>query len=564
MFEQIIEAIGRFIAALFRKSGEFIEDAKVEANLMKEQARVSSVNAKSTLSVSFSEGSYVNYFRNRVIGEFLRVMSSVVPYKYEPKSGKYVVYFVRHKRKNYMEYIKFSKDTEESKNVDISYTVINRMMSSTGITSKIGNTSKKVLLVDDAVSSCIYDSISGRKAPLYMLHVLEDKVGVGNPTFVYDCWILTTKIIMKKTVAYINGGTDANDKQMIESLTSSAGIHMFMSYFQSLTNPFYRTSYGSSKINSMASAVKLYNSLHFNTNKILSFTYNKCEKNKGRVEVDQQRDRTTLSLYGAEVIFTGKITESAEMAISRFNYKFAETLLTSDDLALRRNFAFYMFSTGGIDDKDIIQLWEEDEVANSKVSDPSYTDINNRVEPVVKKVMYDSGFKEDDSGELVSKDFSEFIDAEVKQKANTPAIEVPKEVEPVYVEIGGDTKVTEVPSSKDAIAELHNESKSVKDEINHSQKAESLSNENSRGSKDIVSMLRSDAGFDGESVTSRSDNVEYVAPSNSDSSVNKIDKPIISWTFEDCMSALGGATYDSHITKEDIISRMMFLREQGK
>ena len=589
MFERIIEAIGRFIASLFRKSSEFIEDTKVESNLFKEQAKVSAINAKSTLNISMKEGSYVNYFRNRVIGEFLKVLATLVPYKYEEDSGKYSAYFVRHKRKSMMEYIKFVKNNENDKDADISYTVVNKMLSSTGITMRLGNSGDNVLVVDDAVSSCIYDSISGKKAPLYLLHVLDKRVGVGNPAFVYDAWVLVVKLISKKVDSFLSPNQSEKDVFLVNNLMSNAGIHMFMSYFKSLDNPYYRMYYKPCSLKSMSDGVKYYNSLYFNTNKITKFTFVDGSREKCHVLVNHNKRVSELSLYGATITFTGIITEEGEAAGKRFNYKLAETLIKTDDEILKRNFLFYLFSTGGIDDKDIIELREEKDIDSSKSQDKEAVEFNKKVEPVVKKVMVDSGFKEDESGDLASADFSEFVESDVKAKYNNPNPVVPKEEEPIATsndvkpsDLDNELEEIEEPKKVEKVEEVK-EVKEVKEvenvgpnAIDNLQKQSSKTYipkdeepkvENKPNSSDFVRALQQEA--DGAATTQRPSNeVEKLESKGAKIRyINEIiSKPISQWDDEDCTTILGG-NFDfskSNISKQDVLDRALYLKDNRK
>lgn len=592
MFERIIEAIGRFIASLFRRSSEFIEDTKVESNLFKEQAKVSAINAKSTLNISMQEGAYVNYFRNRVIGEFLKVLATLVPYKYEEDSGKYIAYFVRHKRKSMMEYIKFVKTNENDKDADISYTVVNKMLSSTGITMRLGNSGDNVLVVDDAVSSCIYDSISGKKAPLYLLHVLDKRVGVGNPAFVYDAWVLTVKLISKKVDNFLSSSQNEKDVFLVNNLMSNAGIHMFMSYFKSLDNPYYRMYYKPCSLKSMSDGVKYYNSLYFNTNKITKFTFVDGSREKCHVLVNHNKRTSELSLYGATITFTGIITEEGEAAGKRFNYKLAETLLKTEDETLKRNFLFYLFSTGGIDDKDIIELNEEKDIDSSKTQDKEAVEFNKKVEPVVQKVMVDSGFKEDESGDLASADFSDFVESDVKAKYNNPNPVVPKEEEPIAT--SNDVKPSDLDSKPEEVVEepkkveeaekVEEVKEEVKEVVRGSNAIDNLQKESSqtyineekkepkvedkpKNSSDFVRALKKEA--DGEATTQRptSDYEKLESKGAEIRDINQIiSKPITQWDDEDCTTILG-SDFDfskSNFSKTDVLDRVLFLSNSRK
>lgn len=558
MIEKIIDFIGRVLSALFRKSNDIIDNTKTEYGMMKQQAKVAKVNVQSTLSVSVSGEGHVNYFRNRVVGEFLRVMSSAVTYRYEQSSGKHVAYFVRHKRKMVMEYIKFSKDRIDDREAEISYTFINKIISSTGVTTNIGRTDKKVLLVDDAISNCIYDAISGKKAPLYLVHELGNKVGVGNPTFVYDCWIMTTKLITKKVQAYLLD-SKTRDGQLIETLMSQAGIHMYMSYFRSLSNPFYRTVYGKGSINTVVEAIKDYNSRHFNTNKVLNFAFDYDNKGGIRVEVDPSREFTTIHLYGVSIKFTGVITETGQYAERRFNYKFAESLLKSDDLDLRLNFLFYLFSTGGIDDEDIVKLNEQQELEGARGSDPHVASLHQRIEPVVATVMQSSNFSEDSDGDLSSRDFEEFIQQDVQTKSKAKELVIPKVDERVV------TYETVVPTdtrTNSTIEGLRQESQNLK-EVAVASQTESVNTDNS----DIVRRLQEQATGEAtiQRQTEQATKLETITVDNSKSITELLKTPLTQWTSEDCMKVLGSdEPLNANITRQDVVERMMFLSSRDK
>jgi nitrogen regulatory protein PII-like uncharacterized protein len=555
MIEKLIEAIGRFLSALFRKSGDIIDDTRVEMNMLKEQAKVAKVNTQSTLTVSVTGESHVNYFRNRVVGEFLRVMASLVPYQFEQSSGRYVAYFVRHKRRSFVEYIKFSKNHLEDSESEISYTYLNKIISSTGITTNIGRTDKKILVVDDNISNCIYDSISGQKAPLYLVHILDNRVGVGNPTFVYECWIITVKLISKKVDNYLRND-DTCDGKMIEILMNQAGIHMYMSYFRSISNPYYRTYYKKGAINSIVEAIKDYNSRHFNVNKILNFSFEPAIKGKGSIEFNKEKNQSTLSLYGVSIKFTGNISEKlSNNAISRFNYKFAEILVKSEDDALRRNFLFYLFSTGGLDDSDIVQLKEEEEVEGSKFSDTKVSEFNNKVEPVVTKVMQESNFRETESGDLASMDFEQFINSEITVKSSTTSFTNPTVVAPAMlsddIRAGG------------TIEELRKQSENT----SNTGSSVEESDESSSKDSDFVRRLQTEAT--GQATVSRPEDsitqLESASVDESKSIKELLNTPLIQWSSEDCLKVLGSEeTLNANITRQDVLDRMMFLSSHSK
>lgn len=555
MIERIIDFIGRLLSAIFRKSNDIIDNTKTEYGMIKQQAKVAKVNTQSTLSVSVSGENHVNYFRNRVVGEFLRVMSSLVVYQYEKSSGKHVAYFVRHKRRSAMEYIKFSKDRLDDKEAFISYTYINKIISSTGVTTNVGRTDQKVLLVDDAISNCVYDSISGKKAPLYLVHVLGDKVGVGNPTFVYDTWILTTKLISKKVKAYIMD-SNTRDGQLIETLMSQAGIHMYMSYFRSLSNPFYRTVYGKGTINTIVEAIKDYNGRHFNVNKILNFSFDYENKGGVRVDIDPSREFTTLHLYGVTIKFTGVISEVGENAARRFNYKFAESLLKSEDLDLRVNFLFYMFSTGGIDDQDIVRLNEQEQIEGAKTSDPAVTALHQRVEPAVKTVMEASNFEEGPDGDLASRDFEEFIQQDVQAKSKVGEVVVPK-VDEVLVTYA-DTYATDQTTD----SRIKSDNQRIDSEVKVTQASNTTDDRS-----DFVRRLEEEAtgNTSGQRQVQESERAETIVVDDSKSFNELMNTPLTQWTSEDCMKVLGSEQpLNANITREDVLQRMMFLTTQNK
>lgn len=556
MLEKIIDFIGRALSVIFRKSNDIIDNTKTEYGMVKQQVKVAKVNTQSTLNISISGENHVNYFRNRVIGEFLKVMSSLVSYKYDESSGKYVAYFVRYKRKFVMEYIKFSKDKIDDIESFVSYTYINKIISSTGVTTNIGKTNQKVLLVTDSISTCVYDSISGKKAPLYLVYVLGDKIGIGNPTFVYDSWVLITKLIDKKVQSYISD-KDTRDGKLIETLMSQAGIHMYMSYFRSLTNPFYRTSYLKTSITSISSAVKDYNSRHFNSNKILNFSFDYENKGDIKIEISPNKDFSIVSLYGITIKFTGVISESGQYAAERFNYKIAQSIIKTEDASLKYNFLFYMFSTGGIDDEDIVKLNEEKEIKEDNTVDSSIAVLNQRVEPVITDVMNSSNFNEGSDGDLVSRDFEEFIEQNISSKVNNSEIVVPKVDDSTMYYSDTLSKEERILSN---IESLRKESETLKEVIVTSKESIKVNN-----NTDIIRNLREQAVGDvlSERQVDTSKRLQSKFVDSSNSVKDLLNTPLIQWSSEDCMKVLGSdEPLNANITRQDVLERMMFLSTQ--
>lgn len=544
MFERIVEWIGNFLSSIFRKGGDIMDDARVEANMFKEQARATKTKTAATFNISISGESHVNYFRNRVIGEFLRVMVAFVPYKYDNTTGRFVVYFVRNRRRSVVEYIKFSKPTMECKNADISYTVINKIISSTGMTTDIGNTQDKVLHINDMVSTCIYDSIDSKKAPLYLVHDLDGDIKVGNPTFVYKCWVVMCKLIIRRVDAYCNRpeGTPSKDSELIEKLMTQAGIHMFMSYFRSIDNIFYKNCYRTATINKIVDAINRYNDNHFNVNKITKFSY-EPDTNRCSVEVSEDKKFSIFNLQGVTIKFSGVITETGDAAMRRFNYKLAEVLLRAEDEVLKRNFLFYIFSTGGIEDNEIVKLQEEQEQSKT-YSDFIITNLNERVEPTVGLVMADSGFKENVDGDFSSKVFEQAADTEVAMESNTEKIAAPIILPPT---------VTPIENSK--IDKLKEESQSIR--IEESTTIPKIGSNR----LDPVNVLRQDTGDSG--VSQKPETSKGIMDSIVEEDVDFRDLrsiPLAQWTSEDCLAMLGSdESLDNGVTRQDIVERMMFL-----
>lgn len=543
MFEKVIEAIGRLLSLVFGTVGNVVDNINVEKNMIKDQVKSTTIKTKSTLNISVNGESHVNYFKNRVVGEFLRVMSALVPYEYEESSNKYVAYFVRNKRKSLMEYVKFSKNDINDTNADISYTIINKLLSSIGTTTKLGNTKDKVLLVDENTSRCMYEAISGNKAPLYLVHVLDNRIGVGNPAFVYDCWITTVKLISRRVDKYMNNELSSEeDKKLIEVLMTQAGVHMFMSYFKSLNNPFYRTFYKEANIKSIVEGVNYYNSLHFNTNTVIDFSYDSSNKINSKVEISKEKDYTVLQNYGVSLKLLGAINGPFDQVMRRFNYKFAETLLLSDDKVLRRNFLFYMFSTGGVDNKDIIELKEEELVKDAKINDKDASSFNDKVEPVVNKVMKENNFTENEEGDLESKVFESFITDNINIKSSEQSIQKPEVLAPIVL-----SEDLVSPTIKESSSTIKGEQK-----VEHKVEVES----------DIVRRLAQEANssITVEKSTNDYDRIEKVSQDTSKSIEELLKTPITLWETEDCMKVLGSnEKLESSITRQDILDRLMFL-----
>lgn len=535
MFETIIDFIGNLLSSIFGRFADFIEDRKVSLNMMKEQVSQTKTQTTSTLSVSISENSHVNYFRNRVIGEFLKVIVSLIPFKYDCESNKYVSYFVRRKNRSTMEYIKFSKNKENDTDADVSYTYINKVISKTGVTTNIGNTSQTVLLVTDVVSNCIYDAISGYKSPLYLCNVLDDAVNIGNPTFIIDCWVLMVRAINISVSRYFSDNSSIEHKK-VNILMEQAGMHMFMSYFKSIKNPFYRELYKQSSISSISEAIKVYNSLHFNTNKIVGFSFKENSSNSCSIEYSDNDKFTFINAYGITLKVTGIIRDTKETVFKRFNHKLSESILKSNDHALVRNFVSYVLSTGGIELEDINTiLTEEDYINNNQDSyqDTSMSNMNDSIEQAVDKVMEDSNFKEDENGDLVSIDFKSFIDTDVKTKVKSKQTVIPKEDSPIIV-LRNDNRV------------VNNNSIPI---VKHDD-----SNE------DIVRKLHS-------MTTGKESNLER--PEISEKSVKYVSqcitKPLVQWSLDECKEALEyNYIFDSDINRSDVIDRMLFLSRNSK
>lgn len=575
MFERIVEAIGRFLSKLFGFTGDFIDNVKVSSSIYKDQIKTTTNNTKATLSISVSGEGHVNYFRNRVVGEFLKVIVSLLEYKYDKESGKYVAYLVRHKKKSLMEYLRFSKDSKEDIDADITYTVINKLLSKDGVTYKVGNSSSNVLVVDDKVSTFIYEGISGKKAPIYLVHVVSTKIGVGNPIFLLDCWRLIIRIIENKVN---NFESDTEDYKKIEVLMDQAGMHMFMSYFKSLNNPFYRTFYKSSNINTVVDAVKYFNNQNFlPKNKILKFSYSVENKSLSQVEYDSVKDKTTIIHYGITIVLTGKVGDIDSYILKGVSYKMCESLVKSNDKNLRDNVLFYMFSTGGIDDKDIVQLKENNETQES-IYDKDISRVNNYIEPTINEVMEKSNFKENEDGDLVSREFEQYIDLNVKENSYKEQEEVKASY--IVAKPVEDIKPIEY-TSIDSIEKLSIKQKEEVPEYNQSHKRIITEDQNTDNRNSIEQLFKQQSSIDEPNKSSyessntdinentTSSRIDFINKLKQESSMEESSNikrsimdnkyTLLDLSKEDCEYALNNKEY-GRFNPEDIKSRLDYLQ----
>lgn len=585
MFEKIVEAIGRFLSKLFGGFGDTFIDMKVNSSMAKNQAKAATLQAKSTLSISMSEESLVNYFSNRVVGEFLKILASVSPYKYEESSNSYVAYFVSRRNKNNIHYIKFSKKDLDDRDADVAFTYINKMISKTGLTSKLGNTKDNSLLVDDVVTSCVYNAISGTKAPMYLCHYIPGgNVDIGDGSFFIDTWMLTVKAINMDVEKYFRD-SNCSEYKNVERLMTQAGMHLYMSYFKSTGNPFYRTSYLETETNTIVKAVKLYNQEQFNVNKIVSISFDKSSRISPVVKSVPGKNRFIIEAYGLSVTFTGSTSDDGVTAFQKFNYKLAESLAKSSNINLRRNFIFYVLSTGGT----VSINGNEDSTQYN--NDRVMTQYNANVEPYVKKVMDSANFVEDDNGDLASKDYTTFIEAEVKEKAKDKNPTIPEPSAPIISEKAPDIVISDyVDAISSSVDSMDNDavgtneidkpirSRVVTDGTNPELKSNSVIDSLKESSEKVVDSkvrkVEDESTYTGEnyiktlhdqadSVDSttegddtKSDEVKYISKVNT--------KPIIKWTLEECKEALkGDYVFDTGFTKDDVKDRLIYLSLGG-
>ena len=556
LLEKIIDIIGRLLSKIFGRLDDIKNDVQVKTNKSKEQINVAKTQTKSTLNISISGEQHVDYFKGRVIGEFIKVLASYVPYRYEQSSKKYVAYFVRKRNRNVIEYIKFSKDSKESKSVDISYSYINKLISKNGIRSEMGNTTDSTLVLDSDVISGISYAVSGKKSPYYLCFVEPKKtVEVGNPTFIVDSWLSVMNLIKVLTNNYFK---DFNSKQYkeVEGLMQRAGFHMVMSYFKSVKDPYYRTAYRTCHLKTIVDAIKDYNSLHFNSNKITNFTYDK-DYIREKPNFSMREDGFTVRGYGICVTYTGKPIVNESKAFEEYGYKLASFIAKNNDKDLCFNFIFYIISTGGIHDADIVELKELYKEV-SKETDSSIVEVNNSVEPEVSTIMEESNFIEDEDGDLTSKLFESTISDNVKAKASTiePA-SIPEVMEPIKVkdisikEEEVKTEDTFVSPVKAMIEEAKVVQKEDTSEEEHSIKPKEFNT----NSLDMISALK-------QTVEEDTD-VKVVGGIKKVSEV--ISKPPVDWTLEECKEILKGEYYFDTIKREDVIDRMLFLSaKEGK
>lgn len=448
MIEAIIVAISNFFSKILRTYKKVNTTVVNAVDNVNTQIYSAKNTISSTVSITLSNVSHINYFKNRVIGEFLRIIVELVSYVYDNESDKYVVYLVRRNTKLTMEYIKLSKDKEDSKDADITYTIINKLISKRGTTTYVGNTSQVVLNVTDAVSDCLYSALEEGKAPLYVVNVLDNiNMSVYHTTYYNECWIIASKLIKRRVNTYIKIPIE-DDIKFIDSLVQMAGTHLFMSYFKSVDNPFYRMYYKDTDNNSIVKSINDFNSKVYNTDKILDISYDSSDKSDAILTRINTSNNYILKYYGIIIKFTSKTisnTTTAKSIMDRFNYKLSEEILKSNDKIIRDNFLFYIFSTGIAS-----TLLSKDDISKEIPSDVIINDINDSVENTVIEDMNELGFKEDDSGSFISKLFKESVESIV-----TSSIEG-KIVVPTKAVVTHPIVIQDIPTevSIDAITEL--------------------------------------------------------------------------------------------------------------
>lgn len=407
MLESIVDFIGRLLSkifGIFTKIGDGVEDVRRATS---GAGKVVS-QAKTTLSVSVTGESHVNYFRGRIVGEFIKVLSLFAPTKYDPKTGAYVAYFMRKSTKTCVEYLKFYKDTETSDVTHIAYYRQNKLISKKGTTFLLGTNDSSNLSTDDNVIKCVSETLSGR-APMYLCHEEPRvNVSVGSPMFFTGIWAVTIRAVQNRVQKYLDG--DEEVKKDVESITSKAGLHLFMSFFKSFKEPMMDAGYGKCSITRVADGVTNYNKGHFNTQKILEFKYSKEATGESISAIEGSKD-VKLVYHGTELRVTNCSTnETPKVLATRLNRKVADSLLLSDDRNLARNFLFFIMATGVSDMADIIHECRTEMNDAVGYPDAEVDTLNENVEPVVTKVMYDTGFTVDDKGEFVSDVFKRETD----------------------------------------------------------------------------------------------------------------------------------------------------------
>jgi hypothetical protein len=399
MFERIIYFIGRCLSNIFGFVSSIKDNITVETNMMKNQVKSTTIKTKSMINVSISEDSHINYFNKRVITEFLKVIASLLEYKYNKDSNLYVVYLVRKKNKYNIEYIKFTRDNKESKITNITYTYINKLISTTGISVNIGRTDKDILNIDENVIKCVLDSINTNKSPLYILYNINDNIEIGNDNFIYDCWVLTSKIILHKTESYFNNKSYFNE---VEYLTKKAGLHVVMSYFKSINNIFYNNIYKQSNIKTIVDIITEYNSLNTTKYGILDFYYSKSSKDRFKYEIVKNNNYTIIGSYGLYLRLDGIIENPNITLFDKIGLELFNTILNTKDFNLSKNIISYLFSIGNMSEDDINKIKEEIDISGPKYQDRGMEELNSKVEKPLDIVMEYNKFTENEEGDFES------------------------------------------------------------------------------------------------------------------------------------------------------------------
>lgn len=539
MIERIFTAIGRFFSSIFSFFGDKVEDVKISTANTKQQVK----SAAKNISHSFSVNNTTNYYKNRIIGEFLRFIAGYLTYNFDKEVSTYSAYLVRHPSKFTMEYFSFMKYKKEDKVVYISYTVINSIISKTGVTYNIGSTEDKVLAVKDFMSKSIYNAISKKKAPLYVCSSTKDTV--GDVKFVYDNWIYMTRLIVD--LSFVEGHGPTQD------LMNIAGFQLVMSYFDSLKDKWFENVYKPSTMKKLYDFVEYYNSLAFNQNKIISFNYDKEYRSVSKAE------GKTIIHYGIIIEYADELTKSSLKPIESYSYKFIDTMLKTRDMQLYRNFLVFVIATGSVHCPELTKITEEDD--KPVASDEIVNKMNDFVEEDINTEMKKAGFDfKDDNSDAESQVFETTMDGYVDQSFNITFSKLPKpSVNTVELEDSSNTpeKVfRRRQKTKDSAIrfDIKDSDKIVVNEVEHStiQKPDSY---------DVIEKLKSEANKEYTTQNDTTSSVKETVPTNiTVESIMK--KNLIDWTYDECLFALNNLKPDSGIRRFDVIQRLQYLESK--
>lgn len=440
MLVKIVSYIAKFFFSIFnviKESSDAVLDASTQTKQQITSVKKETVEA---FKLIVDPSTHINYFEVRAVGEFLRAVALVIRYEYDNKLGYWIAYLIRHKNKHTTEYIKFSKQNESDDICTITYTTINKTLSKKGVTTDIGTTSDDNLSLSRQVINMLYDSLSYRKAPLYLTHYINDNIYVEDKMFLYDCWVLVNQIIENKVQSFLSG-TDSSLTDDIDNFSRKAGAHYFMSFFNCFTNGYYYLQFQNTVKYDIVDTIKKYNEVPFHKNKIVSLSYNEKERGiAGRLEYNADDKTTTLINHGMIVVVTGMVNN-----IENVNYSISQFLFKNGDKELSKAYLFFLLSTSSLDNTKVFYDNISGSVKPSSVSDVVAEIMNEEVTKVIASDMESLSFKSNANNEFESTEFEEMVDATVKLRLASNDMSLPELKEPIAI-----TKVAEPKKEEEA------------------------------------------------------------------------------------------------------------------